>query len=484
MKKNKLLFASLLLLLFATYSCEKDETQPETTPFSSEIPKNVNTVFLEHDLSAYKIKPIWKSAIVFKSSSANKKTKFNEAIEVNFTQDNKTTVPLSKNGKIRGRQRLLLTFEEGKIRETIIEYVPSDDFMGDIKNINSGNFKSKQFDGKIMFHNPNEETKIVWYLSKGKVVKKATSSSKKIKTSKTARYVPVYECSTYWVCVGEGAEEKCYENTFCGWVDVWEEDDPGNGNPPVDPFDCAVDPSWPWCLEDCDDCGDGEGNIPDDQIFDLLTGKVKCIYDKLMNSSSNFNSAVQNFDGEFPVSHLKLTINNNLPTNVYGETQPPVSYITEIQFSESNFETLSDLGKAGVFAHEIIHAEIFRKMLSAAELGNLDINGMSIQQQVNFVNNLKDNFPGLYDYYAVRYHPTWNHNMMAEHYRNTIADITQQFDNYRLPRSTYEAIAWVGLGKLSNNQTTIAWNNLTPDQKASILALINQHFYNGPTNCN
>ena len=119
MKKNKLLFASLLLLLFATYSCEKDETQPETTPFSSEIPKNVNTVFLEHDLSAYKIKPIWKSAIVFKSSSANKKTKFNEAIEVNFTQDNKTTVPLSKNGKIRGRQRLLLTFEEGKIREKL-----------------------------------------------------------------------------------------------------------------------------------------------------------------------------------------------------------------------------------------------------------------------------------------------------------------------------------------------------------------------------
>lgn len=90
----------------------------------------------------------------------------------------------------------------------------------------------------------------------------------------------------------------------------------------------------------------------------------------------------------------------------------------------------------------------------------------------------------MYDYYAVRYQPTWNHNMMAEHYRSTIADITQQFDNYRLPRSTYEAIAWVGLGTLGGNQTTTAWNNLTSDQKLAITILISQNFYNGPSNCN
>ena len=81
--KKKMLFMCLMLLLFATYSCAIEELQPETTPFSTEIPKNVNTVFLEHNLSAYKIKPIWKSAIVFKSSAAaNKKTKFNEAVEI------------------------------------------------------------------------------------------------------------------------------------------------------------------------------------------------------------------------------------------------------------------------------------------------------------------------------------------------------------------------------------------------------------------
>lgn len=48
---------------------------------------------------------------------------------------------------------------------------------------------------------------------------------------------------------------------------------------------------------------------------------------------------------------------------------------------------------------------------------------MNAQQQTNYVNSLKDNFPGLYDYFLVRYKPTWNHEMMANHYRTTIADI-------------------------------------------------------------
>jgi hypothetical protein len=303
--KKKMLFMSLLLLLFATYSCAIEELQPETTPISSEILNNVNPEFLEHDLSVYKIKPIWKSAIVFKSSSAaNKKTKFNEAVEVNFTQDNKTTIPISKNGKIRGRQRLLLTFEDGKIRETIIEYIPSDSFMGDIKTINSGNFKSKQFDGKIMFHNPNEETKIVWYLTKGKVVKKAKSSPKKTKPSKTARYVSVYSCHTYEVCVGSGGEEVCNAHTTCSWEEVWEEDDPGNGNPPVDPYDCGVDPSWPWCQEACNDCGDGsggEGNQPNTIVIVAPDYPIQDIIDYLKCFDKNQGAKIT-FYADQPVA--------------------------------------------------------------------------------------------------------------------------------------------------------------------------------------
>lgn len=205
----------------------------------------------------------------------------------------------------------------------------------------------------------------------------------------------------------------------------------------------------------------------DDQIFNELTGKALCIYDKLNVSSNQFKNAIQKFDGEFPVSHLKSTTNNGLTSNVYGETSPPVNFVTEIQFNENSFSKLSDLGKATVFAHEIIHAEIFRKMLAAAQRGTL--NSETSQQQISLVNSLKNNFPGLYDYYYSRYNPTWNHELMANHYRSTIADIIQQFDNNRLNRSTYEAVAWVGLGKLDTNLTTIAWDNLSPDAKAAIM---------------
>jgi hypothetical protein len=232
----------------------------------------------------------------------------------------------------------------------------------------------------------------------------------------------------------------------------------------------------------------GTNNHPKEIIIDpsFLNTKAECIYNKLMGSSTGFKNAIQKFDGEFPVSHLKLTINDNLEPNVYGITLPPVNYITEVQISNNALRSLSDLGKATVFAHEIIHAEIFRKMLSAAQLGNLDPNNMNAQQQTNYVNSLKDNFPGLYDYYLVRYKPTWNHEMMANHYRTTIADIIQKFDNNRLSRSTYEAVSWVGLGVLDSDKglTTIAWDNLTPEQKIVINNLIRDNFYNGPSNCN
>lgn len=239
MKKTKIVLISVILLLYATYSCHVEELEPISTVKSSlKTAKKINSAFLKHDLSSYKIKPIWKSAITFENT---------EAVEVNFTLDKKTYKPLSKNGKINGRQRLLLTFEGSKIRETIIEYIPLDTFIADIKVINSGNFKLKQFDGVITFKNIKEDSKIVWYLSKDKIVKKGKRVPYKNKNSTTNRYVWYYGCHGYTVCVGNGAEEYCEDRTICEWESVWE-DDPEE--PPVeDPFDCAVNNSWPWCQD-------------------------------------------------------------------------------------------------------------------------------------------------------------------------------------------------------------------------------------------
>ncbi|GAA3730879.1 hypothetical protein GCM10022422_11330 [Flavobacterium ginsengisoli] len=223
-----------------------------------------------------------------------------------------------------------------------------------------------------------------------------------------------------------------------------------------------------------------------EKIIDELTGRAKCIFEKLKNSSSGFENAIKKFDGEFTVSHMKLSINNALPANVYGQTFLPNNFVIEVQINNNRLSNLSDLGSATVFAHEIIHAEIYRKMLSAAQIGTLmpDSSNMNPQQQVNYVNSLKNSFPGLYDYYYKRWKPTWNHEMMANHYRSTIASIIKQFDNNRLPLSTYESIAWLGLGKLDTNITTIAWDNLSSEQKAMTTKLINEYIYKGPSNCN
>ena len=235
--------------------------------------------------------------------------------------------------------------------------------------------------------------------------------------------------------------------------------------------------------------GPGTSPTPEDTeeiIIDPLfkNTKAECVYEKLISLSGGFKKAIQKFDGEFPVSHLKFSINNNLGTYTYGVTIPPKNYVTEIQMNENSLGLLSDLGKATAMVHEVIHAEIFRKMLSAAQKGDLNIGKYTTQERINYVNSLKDNFPGLYDFYIERYRPTWNHNMMASHYRTTIADLLQNFDNQRLDRSIYEAVAWMGLRNIENNETSIAWDNLPDSEKQKVLNLINQHIFNGPSTCN
>ena len=222
----------------------------------------------------------------------------------------------------------------------------------------------------------------------------------------------------------------------------------------------------------------------EDKIIDELTGKAKCVYDMLKNTSGGFKNMIKKFDGDFPVSHLKFEINNSLPNGNYGVTIPPEDYITTIQMRNTQLANISDLGGAVAFAHEVIHAEIFRKMLSAAKQGHLNLGLYTTQNRINYMNSLRDNFPGLYDYYWKRYRPTWNHNLMAQHYRSTIADIIEQFDNSSKNRQIYEDIAWAGLRVLEDDMNSVAWNNLSGEEQQRIIRNLTNFFHNGTSNCN
>lgn len=237
-------------------------------------------------------------------------------------------------------------------------------------------------------------------------------------------------------------------------------------------------------LHGCDNDFIEDSDEEEDKIIDEFIGKAKCVYDMLKNTSGGFKNMIKKFDGDFPVSHLKFEINNSLPNGNYGVTIPPEDYITTIQMSNTQLANISDLGGAVAFAHEVIHAEIFRKMLSAAKQGHLNLGLYTTQNRINYMNSLRDNFPGLYDYYWKRYRPTWNHNLMAEHYRSTIADIIEQFDNSSKNRQIYEDIAWAGLRVLEDDMNSVAWNNLSGVEQQRIIRNLTNFFHNGTSNCN
>jgi predicted phosphoadenosine phosphosulfate sulfurtransferase len=127
--------------------------------------------------------------------------------------------------------------------------------------------------------------------------------------------------------------------------------------------------------------------------------------------------------------------------------------------------------------HEIIHAEIYRKLLSV-------VGQPSIPWTKATIDALADDFPGLYDYftrYWLNVPPNQNvsdeqHELMAQHYRNTISTMVMEFDN-TLSQSTADALSWVGLiGSGSIDITTglpedatMAWSNLPQSQRLTII---------------
>ncbi len=221
MKKKLLPILLFLQLLFSTYSCQIEELHTTPTAITDNgTSKIINPLFLTHKFSDRNIKPLWNSAIAFENV---------DAVEFNFTVNKKFYRPLSENKKVVGRQRMLLTFDkEGKVRETIIEYVPSDDFTGDIRKINSGNFR-KKFNGKVMFSDLNQKSKIALVIFNEKIIHKATLTKEKPiinTTSKTSGEIcsSTYKCTNYQLSFDDcppfepcvvGTQNECWWETVC-----------------------------------------------------------------------------------------------------------------------------------------------------------------------------------------------------------------------------------------------------------------------------
>lgn len=253
-----------------------------------------------------------------------------------------------------------------------------------------------------------------------------------------------------------------------------------NGNP-QEVCECAV------VSNDLNECID---DYFDEQIFIDESFKnnlcLKSVYDQ-MGKASKFKEYLKNFEAEFSVAHLRFSSATSLPSNANAVTSAPQNYLISITFNESRLNR-HKLSIARTMIHEIIHAEIFRKLLSISQ-------HPSIQLTTNQILQLRNDYPGLYDYY-MRW--KWNvpqgqtpsnpqHEAMAQHYRKIIKQALKEFDVSQ-PEQTYDALSWVGLmgsGTFNSNtglysNSTKAWINIPQNQRLDIINTINTFNSNNP----
>lgn len=119
----------------------------------------------------------------------------------------------------------------------------------------------------------------------------------------------------------------------------------------------------------------------DFRIFNELTGKALCVYERLERISGGFRNAIKKFDGEFPVAHLKYKNSSTLSSTVNAQTSPPSNFLITIQINENNLNR-PNLSIARTIIHETIHAEMFRMILSILDNGR-DLDGLTRAEWLN-----------------------------------------------------------------------------------------------------
>ena len=202
--------------------------------------------------------------------------------------------------------------------------------------------------------------------------------------------------------------------------------------------------------------------------------QAECIYNKLLNLSGGFKKAIQKFDGEFPVSHLHFSVLYDLPDNVNGRTYPPSKFTTRIALNGNNFDR-PILDIARTIIHETIHAEMFRKIMSIINNGG----SLEALTKAEWTEKLsKSDFPCILDYYTRYGVNNMQHEQMAAHYINTMADLLKELDIGQNSNQFYEDIAWEGL------MGTSTYIRLNETEKQRVENTIKQLMKNGNKFCN
>jgi len=184
--------------------------------------------------------------------------------------------------------------------------------------------------------------------------------------------------------------------------------------------------------------------------------KINGIYN-LVKTAANFKQYLQNFEPTFSVTHLMFDVGIVTNPAALAETREPINYWTKITFNQNwDYPNTPKVVIAYTFMHEMIHAEMFRKLISISSTPQGNINWNTVTSLLN-----THNYPGLFDYYTrfLISDSEIDHQMMGAHYIKIMVNFLKQIYGNQYSDIEYKAIAWSGA------RGTKAWNLLSAQEK-------------------
>lgn len=437
MKIGILIFG--ILLLFT--NCEKEDNTPITTTeqqILSKTTKNENVIFSNPDYSNIQLK-LNENIKIFNSNNT-----------ISF--ENKFGKPLYKSSiGIDSKFKTLIT-------------PMYDDKTTQLKGWLSG-FYDDNGEIKFMYSVASENQIEILDLKKGNLVLTDKKKSK-IKIKKTNKKYAAklicgssyrYICGTVYSGDGHG-ETSCgyyYEGERC--VDVGNEDqesdgEEGGGGDWEDPFAGGGGGSPEPINYESGYYLDEYGVCQPDQIINNLTGKVNCVYEKLIRIGvSDYHNLITDLFIEFGEDNIGndniyFEMNAELPDETKGNTVYDVTnnaYI--VQINSNTMNSISSLEMATVLVHEIAHAFLGKHYNNSTASFNV------LYQQYRNENGLVD----------------YSHDIMKDSFIKRIANVIFNFDNTLFTNyEDYQVIAALGLYEFSleeknkfNNAIKIAREN-------------------------
>lgn len=191
--------------------------------------------------------------------------------------------------------------------------------------------------------------------------------------------------------------------------------------------------------------------------------KAMCVYNKMKNINA-FNKALEPFETTTPVAFLKLKTDDlgndgtRAVTNSPDDNNIITITINSNLFSIDGINGQPNLLLAQSIIHEVIHAEFYREIMAAISVGSYSADPDIVKNAL-----MTSDYERLSDYFRLGH--DWQHSYMADHYRNAIARVTQEYATGTpvtgTPDPLYTNLAWRGL---MNYGLVTAWTQIVgPD---------------------